>query len=183
MSSWSDIYLPDIVGTLPSWISASGILTLVGILLRNQQVNRKLQNESQGLIGQHMGVELASLRDQIIKIGEHHLEREREIDDRWRQLLAESEARHAECQRQREELGQKVGALSEELTGTKRQFIHFQQRFIDLAPAEMREALRGITPFAELPKEDETATLKSAKTTERAAMATVHKIEDAERSK
>lgn len=170
-------------GTLAQWITSAGIIALIGILLRNQQINRKMTHDESGNLRTHTGVELGSLREQIIKMGEHHLEREREIDDRWRLLLKESEDRHAECQRQREELGAKVSALGEELTGTKRQFIHFQQRFIDLAPVEMREALRGITPFAELPVASDTETLKSAKKTERAAMATVHKIEDEERDK
>lgn len=54
--------MPDVMGTLPAWISASGIITLVGILLRNQQINRKLQNEEHSRLGDHTASELASLR-------------------------------------------------------------------------------------------------------------------------
>lgn len=170
-------------GTLAQWITSAGIVALIGILLRNQQINRKLTYDEGGNLRTHTGVELSSLREQIIKMGEHHLEREREIDDRWRLLLKESEDRHAECQRQREELGEKVAKIGEELTGAKRQFIHFQQRLVEMLPVDMRETVRNIQPFVDHLSEIETETLRSAKKTMQSATDTVHKIEDEERDK
>jgi len=84
----------ELIGTIPGWITAVG---MIGLLLRYLLGNRKMSLDAEGNLRTHMGGELQSLRNQIIAMGEHHLSREREIDDRWRKLLHESEERHDEC--------------------------------------------------------------------------------------
>lgn len=145
----------NLTGTTAQWvtsISATGVLvTLLGILMRGWLGWGKLSIEADNSLAGHTAKELQSLRDQINAMGKHQLEREREIDDRWRKTLAESEERHDECVKQREELGQKVLKLEQRLLGTIRQFIHFQQRIAEAIAngSDTRGLLASLQPFLE----------------------------------
>jgi hypothetical protein len=106
---------------------------------------------AEGTLRDHYGKELQSLRTQINEMGKHQLEREREIDERWRKSLEESEKRHDECVKQRDELGRKVMTLEEKLIGTIRQFVHFQQRIAHAIAngGEGRDLQAALQPFLE----------------------------------
>jgi hypothetical protein len=142
-------------GTTAQWvtsISATGVfVTLLGLLIRGVLGWGRLSNEADNSLAGHTAKELQSLRDQINSMGKHQLEREREIDDRWRKTLAESEARHDECVKQRETLGRKVIELEAKLIGTIRQFIHFQQRIAEAIAkgADTRGLLASLQPYLE----------------------------------
>lgn len=144
-----------VTGTTAQWvtsISATGVfVTLLGILVRAWLGGKRLANEAENALNTHTGAELQSLRTQINEMGKHQLAREREIDDRWRKTLAESEERHDECVKQREELGRKVLKLEEKLIGTIRQFVHFQQRIAEAIAngTDTRGLLASLQPFLE----------------------------------
>jgi hypothetical protein len=149
----------EILGTIPGWITA--VTTVAGFVwafLRFGLGWRKISVEAHQVdvnatnaLNTHTAKELQSLRDQITAMGKHQLEREREIDDRWRKALGESEERHDECVKQREELGRKVIALEQKLIGTIRQFIHFQQRIAEAIAkgSDTRGLLASLQPFLE----------------------------------
>lgn len=145
----------SLTGTTAQWvtsISATGVLvTLLGILVRGWLGGRKLTIEADNSLAGHTAKELQSLRDQINTMGKHQLEREREIDERWRKTLAESEDRHDECVKQREALAHKVLQLETKLIGTIRQFVHFQQRIAEAIAkgSDTRGLLTSLQPFLE----------------------------------
>lgn len=115
------------MGTIPQWLTAIGLTGVLAAYWRRDVQIRGLQNADKADQRDHYAEELSSLRKQIIDMGQHHLTREREIDDRWRKLLKESEERHEECVRQREELRQQVIEIDDRLKGTIRQFLQFQE--------------------------------------------------------
>lgn len=149
------------MGTIPQWLTAGGVLGLFGWFARMQLGNRKLAIEAkqveiaaEGGLRDHFANEVQSLRNQIIKMSQHHLDREREIDDRWRTLLRESEERHDECVKQREELRREVEEIRERQIGTIRQFITFQREIVRLLPDNMKspeiiQALENLAPFSD----------------------------------
>lgn len=148
----------SVIPAVPEQLVAGGVLgslgVLLGLLVKLQLGGKKLEVADTADLRDHYAEELTSLRRQIIDMGEHHLGREREIDDRWRRLLAESEERHAECVRQRDALSARVGAIEERFIGTVRQFLHFQQRIVEAIPADMKtpeiiHAVESLQPFTE----------------------------------
>lgn len=157
--------LEPFIGTIPQWITAAGVVSFLGLLVRWRLGERKLAIEATSVnvrarevegveradLRDHYAEELSSLRSQIIDMGKHHLEREREIDDRWRKVLSESEARHAECVRQREDLARRVIRVEGRLLGTIRQFIHFQHRVAEAVAkgGDAVEVLASLQPFIE----------------------------------
>lgn len=158
----SELNIPQaVLGSIPQWITAGGMVGVGGMFLRFILGRKRLTNADTADLRDHYAEELTSLRKQIIDIGQHHLEREREIDDRWRRLLAESEDRHSECVRQREALGLKVqdmetrqSELHQRQLGMVRQFLHFQQRIVEVLPEQFKtqaiiQAVEDLTPFTE----------------------------------
>lgn len=148
------------------FISVAGLLTK--LLLGKGQLNiaaQKVAVEAKQVANaQEADVRdsYAELQRQITEMGQHHLSREREIDERWRQVVAdnderwrqivlESENRHAECVRQRDELSQRVLTVENRLMGTIRQFVHFQQRVAEaLARGENAvDVLASLQPFTD----------------------------------
>ena len=156
--------MPELTGTTAQWVAAiasSGVLaTVLGVLVRAYLGKGRLSIDAEqvnvtaeGALRDHYGKELQSLRNQINEMGKHQLEREREIDDRWRQTLDDSEKRHDECIRQRDALGEKVMVLEQKLIGTIRQFVHFQQRIAHaIANSDSTANLEAaLQPFLETP--------------------------------
>jgi len=143
-------------GSLPQWLLFVAVSTF-GMWLKWKLGADKLaidaktvEVNAEGELKGHYSKELQSLRDQVIKMGQHHLDREREIDDRWRKLLAESEARHDECVAQREALADKVKIIEQRQLSQVRQFLTYQQSVIRVLPdnmksPEMMAALEALT--------------------------------------
>lgn len=151
--------MPDLLGTVPQWITAGGIIGFLGLIVKWRLGERSLSNAEQADIRDHYADELASLRKQIIDMGEHHLGRERELDDRWRKLLTDSEDRHSECVRQREELAARVREIEDRQIGTIRQFITFQRRIVEAMPEELKtpalvSMVESLGPFTDAAPEE-----------------------------
>lgn len=140
-----------LLGTIPQWLTALGIGTFLVALLRRDVQVRGLKNADVADLRDHYAEELQSLRAQILAMGQRHLVREQEIDDRWRKVLQESEDRHDECVRQRNELSERVMEVEQRLLGTVRQFIHFQRRVAEAVAqgANAVEVLASLQPFTE----------------------------------
>jgi hypothetical protein len=153
---------PELLGTIPQWITAGGVLGFAGLLIRWRLGERKLSIEADQVevkAEELAGNERADIRDayaelqrQIVSMGQHHLDREREIDERWRRVLAESEERHADCVKQRNDLALRVLEVEKRLHGTIQQFIHFQRRVAEAVArgGNAIEVLASLQPFTEI---------------------------------
>lgn len=137
--------LAAFLGTLPGWITSVSVVGMLGIMVRGYLGKGRLAIDAkqvnvtaEGKLREHYANELGSLREQIIKMGQHHLDREREIDERWRKLLQESEQRHEECVAQREQLAKEVREVKERQLAQVRQFTAYQRSIIDLLPESMK---------------------------------------------
>lgn len=131
--------LPAWAGTLPGWITSAGVVGLLGLLLRYQLGRQKLQidaaqvdinaqqiaNTDEADIRDHYAEEVKELRAALKEQSARHQQRENEMDDRYRRLLQESEARHEECQTQRRELRHDMDRLLDEMAGLRRTIVQY----------------------------------------------------------
>lgn len=101
-------------GTLPQWITASGILGFLGLFLRYLSTSNRLGNENTADIRQHYAAEVAALRTRIVEVEAH-----------YRSMLKESEERNEECRKEREEDRNIIRGLKDELEGIKRQISRY----------------------------------------------------------
>lgn len=101
-------------GTLPQWITASGILGFLGLFLRYLSTSNRLSNENTADIRQHYAAEVAALRTRIVEVEAH-----------YRSMLKESEERNEECRKEREEDRNIIRGLKDELEGIKRQISRY----------------------------------------------------------
>lgn len=129
---------PAIAGTVPGWITAGGVVSLVGIVFTHlrgiqklkieaHQVDinsRQIDNADEADIRDHYAEELASLRKALEAAGERagrrerlFMARERNQEERHRTLMAEGEKRHEECVGAREELRDQARELKDIVAG------------------------------------------------------------------
>lgn len=115
--------LPDFLGSLPAWITAGGMVTLVGVVLTHLRGLRKLKIEARQVdinavqvdktdgadIRDHYAEEVRQLREQLNGQGERH-----------RLAQEASDRRHEECVREREILRDQVRALKDLVSGLRR---------------------------------------------------------------
>lgn len=133
MEPWSPL-----LGTLPGWITATGIVGMFGILVRwrlgigKQKIESDqviLANESD--IRDHYAAEVQGLRSALAASSSRHLDRERELDERYRASLTETEGRyrgllsdadqqHRSCMKDLDEQRDKVEALRDLVAGLNR---------------------------------------------------------------
>lgn len=139
------------LGTLPQWLMF-GVLSVIGLYVRWNLGAGKLKIDAKSVevtadqvaanaedaLRNHYSGELKSLREQVMNMGRHHLDRETQIDDRWRKLLTESEERHDECVRQREELSKKVRIVEERQLAQVKQFLAYQRSIVNVLPDAMK---------------------------------------------
>lgn len=129
---------PEILGTIPGWITSGGILTLIGILLRNQVQNRRLGIDKLAAeavadvsVGGLLATEVKELRDRLDKqstkfeaaldaVKKQHADAMDEQDRRHRDAMDASERRHEECLKDREGLRGEVSILRDEINGMVR---------------------------------------------------------------
>lgn len=112
---------PDILGTLPGWITSGGVVALLVTLVKRGVQMRGLENADVADIRTHWATELKALRDRQDSADRRDAEREKSYaaalklaEERWQ----ESSARHAECEEQRSK-------LFDELAGLKRQIAQY----------------------------------------------------------
>lgn len=142
--------VPSIFGTVSSWISAGGIMGILSLLvwfllgkgklhieamtaqhaddadvrdtygeivagLREERVNQAAEHQRQL-------VEVEARYSRNIAIAETHYQEALKIaEDRHSSALTAAETRHAECERQREELANKVRCLEKKVAGMEDQ--------------------------------------------------------------
>jgi uncharacterized coiled-coil DUF342 family protein len=113
--------LPPWLGTLPNWITASGMVTIVGLVFKYRLglgslkvEERKIESADDADIRDHYAAEVKRLRE-ALQIMEKH----------YREMLADSDRRHEECQKERDEMHAEIRCLYEDVDGLKRQIAHY----------------------------------------------------------
>jgi chromosome segregation ATPase len=108
------------------WVAPSALLGILGLLLANQVANRRVKNQEQLTanadevnIRDHYAKEVAQLRAALANRAANH----RDELAHYRKLAKEAEERHEECQRQRDEMREKMNALRDLVAGLQRTII------------------------------------------------------------
>lgn len=117
----------DFTGTLPGWITAGAVISIFGMMLRNQVHNRKLgierfsaENVAAGAIGELYAEEVKALRTRLDDHSRMAKEALADMEARYKALLEESNHRHDECERERVKLHSEVAVLRKEIDGLVR---------------------------------------------------------------
>jgi Aconitase A len=148
----------DFVGTLPGWITAGSLVTLLGFLLRNQVANRKigvdrlaLDNAAAATIGNLYAEEVKALRLRLDENSKAFRAQLTEVEERYKELLKDSDRRHDECERERVKLHNEVAVLRKEIDGLVRVITQASiDRVImlgDEVPEHIREAAQRAANF------------------------------------
>lgn len=148
--------LPDFLGSVPAWITAGGMTTLVGVVLLHLRGIRKLKIEAtqveitaktseQGLknadtadIRDHYAEEVKQLREQLRGQGERHRNEIEVLKKSYREEARASDDRHEACVRGREELRDQNRALKD--------LVHGLRRIITQASASQAIRIDGLAP-------------------------------------
>lgn len=115
---------PELLGTVPQWITATGIVTIIVAYWRRGVALKGLQNTDSANIRDHYAREVAALRDEL-RICEE------------------------ECADRLDLAGQKIKKLDQELWGEKRQRVAEQISLINVIVAsvdapELKSILRSL---------------------------------------
>lgn len=142
--------VPAIFGTVSSWISAGGIVSILALLVWAQLGNRKIgvderkaMNADKADVRDHYAEEVTTLRVRFDEASERHtavvtelearhansiLEIEgkyrrllHETEEHYKLLLRETEEAHEVCKRDRDALREELGQLREEIRGLRDQ--------------------------------------------------------------
>lgn len=121
---------PDVIGTIPQWITAISSTTLAGALVT--------------LIAKwwQRGISLKGLENaDEADIRDHYADELRRLTD----LVKEITKEHEECKRQREELRAAYNEIDRKLVGVTRQFVAFQLETAKAIPPEnLTPSIRGM---------------------------------------
>lgn len=131
--------VPAFLGTLPGWITASGVTGILWIVAHWQLGVRKVAVEAQQVrvnaaqvehvdeadIRDHYADEVRQLRERLDAQAERHVRRESDIEERYRKLLREADERHEACQDANKDLREEVERVKEELGGLRRQILRY----------------------------------------------------------
>jgi hypothetical protein len=134
--------LPPWAGSLPNWITASGVVALLTVYVKRElglrrldiQADRvqieakKVRNADEADIRDHYADEVQQLRDAIERQSKRHndaltAQEERHNtamiaqEERFNRILAATEERQVRCEQERERLADRVTKLQQELTG------------------------------------------------------------------
>lgn len=93
----------------------------------------KIEADVADRLSAHYATELASLRDQIIKSGEAHQDRQERADRRYTASMEAADQRERECQEQVGTLRKEIQKLSDEVFGLRRQLSQTSRSAIILA--------------------------------------------------
>jgi hypothetical protein len=134
----------EFLGTLPGWLTSAGVLTMVGLLLRWQVLNRQIGQGDTINIRDHYAKEVGSLRSSLHAQAARFRDDLDAMDKRYREILASAEERHEECLADRDKLRQEVGILRDEINGLVRVITQASiDRVVmlgDVVPIEIKEA-------------------------------------------
>lgn len=91
---------PDLVGTIPQWLTATGTVALLGVILRHLQVMKRLALGDTADIRDHYAEELKRKNEQDAAREKQFMELERHL----REMATLSDERYAECVSERDGL-------------------------------------------------------------------------------
>lgn len=127
--------LPDWVGTLPAWISASTLLGIFGVLVRRElglkkieveadQVNvsaRKIETDEAANIREHWAGEVQRLQDALAAQDGRHNDALTAMEARHAKEMKNNADRQERCEQERERLALRVTEIEQELKGVMAQ--------------------------------------------------------------
>jgi uncharacterized membrane protein YccC len=127
--------LPDWMGTLPNWITATALSVYLGLWIRRElglkrlaieadqvQVNaQKVGNEDSADIRDHYAQEVGRLMQAMDDQAKRHEDAMNALEARHNRIYEAAEQRQARCEAEREKLGERVQHLEEELSGVRLQ--------------------------------------------------------------
>lgn len=108
---------PDLVGTVPQWLTGGGVFALVGLWWKRDVALRKISSSEAGDLRDHYAGELAAVRKERLQDREEFLKLEKHL----RTIIEESDRRHSECESARQVMRREMGAMQDEIAGLKRQ--------------------------------------------------------------
>lgn len=151
--------LPQILGTIPGWITAGGVVTILGIVLKHhlglrrlkieadqvEVTGRGIRNADEADIRDHYAEEVRQLRERLDRQAERHRLTITDVEDRARQIVSdieersrkaieESDRRHEECEQARREMRREVDDLREEIRGLRAILAQRSESVIRLFP-------------------------------------------------
>lgn len=134
---------PDLLGTIPGWITSGAVVTLLIAILRRDVLIKGQVAQKEEDIRDHYSVELAALRAQRAEDQRiHALERE-EDRKRWKEALDHSEEQHKICNDDRDKLRGRLRNVEDKLEGLYRTMIATNAegviRLGDTIPEHVRE--------------------------------------------
>lgn len=112
---------PEIIGTVPQWISGASLVVILGLVLRYRVALLKLSMDDGANISDHYTKEVTSLREALAKQDEAS----RNLELHLRDLLVESDRRHEECEVARRELRKEIDKMHNEISGLQRQIVRY----------------------------------------------------------
>lgn len=99
---------PDFLGTLPGWITAAstttGVVTIIVAYWKRGVSLQRLSNEDEADIRDHYALEVEALRGQLLTLERH-----------YRDMLEQSDRRHAECEVARVEMRNELEGLKSQI--------------------------------------------------------------------
>jgi biopolymer transport protein ExbB/TolQ len=109
--------LPPFLGSVPAWITAGGVATLVWVVINGGLGWRKLRNADESDIRDHYADEVKALREKLNRQEQHFMA----LETHWREMVDASDRRHEECEAARQTLRVELSAMHDEIAGLKRQ--------------------------------------------------------------
>lgn len=151
--------VPDVLGTVPGWITSGGIMGILGLLIWWQMGNRKIGvdqqvqfNVDKADIRDHYAEEVSALRARIDTQAANHATRVTdletryqrnigEVEERFARALRDAEERHADCMRDKDGQHDEINNLKDQVAGLRRQIgLQATDRVLELgnrdAPSE-----------------------------------------------
>lgn len=129
----------ELLGTIPQWITAGGLVTLIAAVLKYKIGWRKLSNEDEADIRDHYAQEVAALRAELNQQEKNF----RDAETHLRDLLRASDVRHEECERARADSRREVEGLHREIEGMRRQIIRYSADGVLMLNEQPSEAVRS----------------------------------------
>lgn len=137
---------PDLLGTIPGWITSIGIGTIVVTLLRRDVQIKGQKATAEEAIRDHYAEELTALRAQRAEDLRVAILQREEDSKRWKEALEHSEAQHDICLKDRDTLRTRLRKVEDDLEGLYRTLIATSaDRVIEMGdaiPPHIREVAR-----------------------------------------
>lgn len=127
----------DLIGTIPQWISAAGIVSFLGLFVKWQLGIRKLSVDAQEV---NVSAQTARNAD-TADIRDHYAQELARLTKAINEITAD----HEQCKRERDQYRREVQELDRKLTGVVRQFVAFQLETAKAIPPEnLTPSIRGM---------------------------------------